>query len=490
MNRFLSKKLFIILPIVLALICACVIYACRGTIKVSFDIYDQSQDPADYTVYSENGRLNIDDLYIKDKVMHVTASYVSPGDDFITTVSSDGVTHLNRVIVHKSGIITETYYLGNCRGSWIIPVCVFIYLVLAFISLVWKYRHDTAEDLYQYKNITTFGLIVFIGFLIILQVFRIFAYSGLYSYMFSMLGSAGGLSIFSFPFAFILALLIIASNINLMRKEGRNLRNMLGIILSVVFCFMLIFPSLFSDFIFNHTNAEVHRETGIGRHMVMFVEDGIASVVSYIECILIGTIVVALRAAKHVPPFDRDYIMILGCMINKDGTLTKLLQGRADRALEFARMQKEASGKDIVFVPSGGQGSDEVISEAEAIKNYLVSAGVPENKILVENKSANTYENLKFSNDLIRSIDTETEPKLAFSTTNYHVFRSGMYASKQGIKAEGIGSKTKRYFWVNAFIREFVATLSSERKRHVRICLGLLLIVLVMVLVMYFSVQV
>ena len=64
-----------------------------------------------------------------------------------------------------------------------------------------------------------------------------------------------------------------------------------------------------------------------------------------------------------------------------------------------------------------------------------------------------------------------------------------MYASKQGIKAEGIGSRTKRYFWVNAFIREFVATLSSERKRHVKICLSLILLVLIMILVMYFSVQ-
>ena len=490
MNRFLTKILFIIFPVILAVICAGIVFASRGTIEVSFDLYNESQDIADYTVYSEEGHVKIDDAYIKDGYMHVTASYVSPGNDFIISKSPEGTIHLERIIVHGSGIITETYYLGNCRGSWVIPVCVTVYLILAFCSLIIKYRRDTSEDLYQYKNITTFGLIVFIGFLIIQHVFSITGFSGLYSYLFSMLGSAGGLSILSFPVAFIVALLIMVSNINLMRKEGRNLRNMLGIILSVVFCLMLIFPSQFSDFIYNHTNAEVHKETGIGRHLAMFFEDGISSVVAYIECILIGTIAVALRAAKHIPPFDRDCILILGCMINKDGTLTKLLQGRADRAIEFAQMQKDAAGKDIVFVPSGGKGSDEVISEAEAIRNYLVSQGIPEDKILVENKSANTFENIKFSNALINEAYGGTDPKLAFSTTNYHVFRSGMYASKQGIKAEGIGSKTKRYFWVNAFIREFAATLISERKTHIRICLGLLMIVLIMVAVLYLSVQI
>ena len=54
--------------------------------------------------------------------------------------------------------------------------------------------------------------------------------------------------------------------------------------------------------------------------------------------------------------------------------------------------------------------------------------------------------------ELIRNHTKNYDPKIAFSTTNYHVFRSGVFASRQGIRAEGIGAKTKIYFWINAFI--------------------------------------
>jgi uncharacterized SAM-binding protein YcdF (DUF218 family) len=209
--------------------------------------------------------------------------------------------------------------------------------------------------------------------------------------------------------------------------------------------------------------------------------------VAYLECILLGTIVLAVRAARRIPPFDRDYILILGCQVNGDGTLTKLLQGRADRALEFARLQKEAGGKDPVFVPSGGQGPDEVISEAAAVKRYLLEQGVPEARILTEDKSTDTEENLRCSAALIRETTGEAAPKLAFSTTNYHVFRAGVLAAQQGLDAQGVGSKTKRYFWINAFVREFIATVVSERRVHLRVVGTVLLMLVGMILIRYFS---
>ena len=119
--------------------------------------------------------------------------------------------------------------------------------------------------------------------------------------MFSIVSSAGSFSILTFPVAFVLSILIMISNINLMRKEGRNLKNMLGIVLGILLCIGIWFPELFSNYIYNHTNANVHRETGIGRFMIMFVECGVGTVVGYLECILIGTIAVALKAAKRRP---------------------------------------------------------------------------------------------------------------------------------------------------------------------------------------------
>ena len=192
----------------------------------------------------------------------------------------------------------------------------------------------------------------------------------------------------------------------------------------------------------------------------------IYTIVTYLECVLAGTVIVSLKAARNIPAFDMDYILILGCQIQSDGTLTKLLQGRADRAVWFAEKQKEASGKDVIFVPTGGQGADEVISEGQAIENYLIGIGISKDRILSEQKSVNTIENMSRSMELIRDNFDGRDPKIAFSTTNYHVFRSGVIAYKLGIKMDGIGSKTRRYFWINAFIREFIAELYYGRKKH------------------------
>jgi uncharacterized SAM-binding protein YcdF (DUF218 family) len=188
-----------------------------------------------------------------------------------------------------------------------------------------------------------------------------------------------------------------------------------------------------------------------------------------------------------MPAFDKDYIIIHGCQIRKDGTLTKLLQSRADRAIEFANMQKEHTNKSIIFVPSGGKGSDEVISEGEAIKRYLLEQGISEEQILEETKSTTTEENFRFANDLIKEHHGSDDFKLAFSTTNYHVFRSGMLAESLGIKAEGIGSKTKRYFWINAFVREFIATIYERKKTHIKVVGILFLINIISIVMMYIS---
>ena len=156
-------------------------------------------------------------------------------------------------------------------------------------------------------------------------------------------------------------------------------------------------------------------------------------------------------------------------------------------------MQKEKAGKDIVFVPSGGQGDDEVMAEAAAVRNYLLEQGIPEEQILAEDQSVNTYENFRNSMALIKEREATAqadtgaaaEPKVAFSTTNYHVFRSGLLAFEQGFLTEGIGSPTKRYFWINAFVREFIAALVSEKKRHILVIAGLVLLAVLMSIPLY-----
>ena len=168
--------------------------------------------------------------------------------------------------------------------------------------------------------------------------------------------------IFLLPIAFIVSILVVLSNISLIRKEGFNFRNMLGILLGVFLCVSSFLPEIMYRALYSATWIDIHNQNGIGLYIYNFVESIIYISITYIECVLIGTIIMGIKSAKHIPKFDKDYIVILGCQIKKDGTLTNLLKGRVDRAIEFSKMQKEKTGKDIIFVPSGGQGEDEVIS--------------------------------------------------------------------------------------------------------------------------------
>ena len=213
------------------------------------------------------------------------------------------------------------------------------------------------------------------------------------------------------------------------------------------------------------------------------IESIIYLTIAYLECVLISTIVIAVMAVKKRVDYNKDYIIILGCKIRRDGTLPPLLRGRVERALEFRNEQLKATGKDLIFIPSGGKGNDEIISEAEAMSNYLIERGIDNNKIILEDKSTSTYENIKFSYKLIK----DKEANICISTTNYHVLRAGMIVDMQDLKVDCIGSKTKTYYWINAFIREFVGTLYAERKRHILVFMLIILFIILMIIVTYIA---
>ncbi len=400
-----------------------------------------------------------------------------------------------KAYVHTFGIITINTYFGKCKGSVMIPISLLIILALLYIDRFVKFRIEVGKNLYSYRNIMNLGVIVFMTFMIVYMVFIILDFGGIDHSIKSVMSSAEMFAYLVFPIAIAVSFVISFSNLNLMRKEGVNWRNMLGFILGLAICVLTMLPNYIYGLIMYTQAIDIFNEKGMATQMYIVFEYSMFFIVVYLECILLGAVVFGIRAAKHIPSFDKDYILILGSQIRPDGTLTPLLKSRADKAIEFAAKQKEASGKEIVFVPSGGKGGDEIMAEAEAIGNYLRTEGFPEEQILVENQSLNTYENIRNSLELIKadfqnkeSEDGAKEPKVAFSTTNYHVFRAGLIASELGYRIEGIGSPTKRYFWVNAFIREFIATLLSEKNRHLKVIVCLLLGVIVMNGINYLSV--
>lgn len=435
---------------------------------------------------SERGMVDIVSWENRDKYVEIKLRSVNPGRVFIM-IKGERCQTLLIFHVHKNGVITADRFFGDCTGSNAVITAILIYLIALGIYFFFKFRESMKESLYKYDNILYIGLIAFDIYLIYSQICALINKNGINGALMTSVSAAQSIVMFTAPVVFIATILVTVSNIQLIRKEGRTWRNMLGLILGVILGIGCLLPYFIWLWMFYTDVIDTHYERGFGRFFEMFLENTVSSYVFYLECILLGTIIIAVKAAKHIPAFDKDYIIIHGCQIRKDGTLTKLLQSRADRAIEFAKLQKEATGKDIIFVPSGGKGNDEIISEGEAIKRYLLENGISEDKIIKEDDSASTKENVKLAMDKMRDNFGSDGYKAAFATTNYHVFRTGMLADKMGLKAEGIGSSTKAYFWINAFVREFIATVVKEKKTHIKVALILLAVNIISVLMLYIS---
>ncbi len=267
------------------------------------------------------------------------------------------------------------------------------------------------------------------------------------------------------PFVLLISISLCISNIALIRHEGKRFVNILGILLAFLLTGGEIFMILTDSSLAGYIHFPRLHELVVNLFTAGYL---------YFECMMIGLMIANRITSRYQPEYDKDYVIILGCGIRKDGTPCPLLQGRIDRALAFRNAQLKETGKDLIFVTSGGQGGDEVISESESMKRYLISKGIPEDHILQEDRSVNTYENMKFSKGKI--LEQASDAKIAFSTSNYHVFRSGLFARRVKMRAVGMGADSKWYFWPNALVREFAGLLTEHRGKQVLILSGLVVI--------------
>lgn len=476
------------------MIIGCYVYVLSAGNEYLCELYNVPA-PSDGTMpdilIGDEGRGMLEVLYsrVDGGTGYVRIRSKNPGHAYVSMVSEGRSSSLAVIYVHKNGVITSGDYFGDFTGSFIVRVCLAVYLAVILADLIIMYRRSLKKNLYRSRNILVCGLIIFMAGCFLRDLVNLITVPkiGLYEIFGGFMSFLETFAIFTMPVAVVMAVLATVSNIRLLRREGRTWRNMLAIILSILLLIATVTPITVSSVLQRSSVIDVHQWTGTGRFIGMFIENTAGLIVVYFECILAGSIVVSIKAARHIPSFDKDYILILGCQIGRDGKVTKLLQSRADRAVEFAAMQKKATGRDIVFIPSGGQGSDEVISEAQAIADYLMSIGIPGSSIILEDKSTNTYENFLNSVRIIKEVSGKESPAIAFSTTNYHVFRSGLLASRLNIKAEGIGSRTRSYFWFNAFIREFIATVYYKLKTHLLVLSVLMLINIGVTLMTYLS---
>ena len=374
----------------------------------------------------------------------------------------------------------ETYYIPA------ISAVVCLYLTLSIVFLLIALVKQLQYNPYSYNTIYYIGFSLFLLACLVSQIVTVLRlgepeltdFSGLMILFYTLLRSARSYMLLSFPFIAAYSAGLCLSNISLIRHEGKRIVNILGIILS----FLLIGGELF--LIFSDARAlETPREILVHN----LVTNLFAALYLYFECMLIGTICANMIVTRYEPEKNKDYMIILGCGIRKDGTPSPLLKGRVDRALKFYREQLAETGKPLTFIPSGGQGPDEVISESASMKQYLLDNGIPEDRILMEDRSTSTYENMLFSKNVLRADDPSDnhDGRIVYATTNYHVFRSGLMARRVKMRAVGIGAKTRWYFWPNAAVREFVGLLTEHRLKQSLILGGMILLYTVSTVVYY-----
>lgn len=151
-----------------------------------------------------------------------------------------------------------------------------------------------------------------------------------------------------------------------------------------------------------------------------------------------------------------DYLIILGAGLRGE-TMSLTLTQRMSKALEYLEEYP-----DTKIIVSGGKGVGERITEAEAMKRFLIQNGVDEKYIIKEEKSTNTAENFQYSRDIIRKYDTREAIKITVVTTNFHMFRAKQLSAQVGLKDIYTVPSDLHFILIpNYYAREYLAVIKS-----------------------------
>lgn len=246
----------------------------------------------------------------------------------------------------------------------------------------------------------------------------------------------------------ILSSLTFFSSKILLEKEGRRLKNLLFSAFGIGMTGMVVWYYL-SRFSNDNSNA----------NEIIFLY--FACILLYVLYLFTSTTVYAICYHFRKVTYKSAYIIVLGSgLIGKK--VPPLLASRINKAVEVWRKNPEA-----IIVFSGGQGADELVSEASAMKDYALEhhKDLVEDKLFIEDQSVNTYQNFLFSKKIIEQ--QGKNQKGLFVSNNFHIFRASLYARKVKLRAQGVGSPTASYYLPNAFTREFIALLVMSKKLQI-----------------------
>ncbi|MCX5227095.1 YdcF family protein [Streptomyces sp. NPDC006553] len=240
----------------------------------------------------------------------------------------------------------------------------------------------------------------------------------------------------------VLAGLLTANGVKMVRKEGRRPSNLLSLLAGL---------GMFGVMVLAVTAAA----TDSWALQILVVT--LLLVLGYVSFLFVCFVGYAFLYGRMRIRRDADYVVVLGSGLIGGRRVPPLLASRLDRGREVHERLAAYERRDgtPVLVVSGGQGPDEEVPESHAMADYLVERGFPPGALVREDRSRTTEENMTFSRELMER--DRPGSSCVIVTNNFHAFRAAILARRAGVNGQVVGSPTAAYFWPSATMREFAA---------------------------------
>lgn len=178
----------------------------------------------------------------------------------------------------------------------------------------------------------------------------------------------------------------------------------------------------------------------------------IVSAAVFLISFIICSIALWTSSSKKPAP-GADAIIALGAGLNGEN-VSRTLAYRLEAAHGYA-----TANPDCIVVVSGGQGPNEAVTEASAMKKYLIGLGIDEQRIIEEDKSTSTMENFQFSKSLLDARLPSADYRIVYVTNGFHTLRAGLIAEQCGLDAEGLSAESYPWLLPNFYIREYFSII-------------------------------
>ncbi|MEV4556863.1 YdcF family protein [Kitasatospora sp. NPDC049285] len=250
----------------------------------------------------------------------------------------------------------------------------------------------------------------------------------------------------------VLAFLLIANGLKMLRTEGRRPANLLALLAGAGI--LLVFGLLLAA-----TRTSSPEVATLAR--TVFV------VASYLSFLFVCFVGYAYLYGRLTPRQDVDYVVVLGSGLLDGVRVPPLLASRLERGRALYDAQARR-GRAPLLITSGGQGPDERRPESHAMADYLTDRGFPAERLLREDRSRTTEENLRYSRELMTAADPGY--RCVIVTNNFHAFRTAILARRENVNGQVAGAPTAAYFWPTATIREFAAVFVQYGRTNFAVC--------------------